>query len=543
MKTPTRFIALAAVLGWLVAASTATAQDNWVNKKFMPRAGTQYQAGAQAVREEQIDLPLKVEKVQGEWLDIGPAWVLKRHVVPLESAEAYYTDLLRRNRQDDWAWGMRGVVRDNTGNLQGAVSDLSEAMRLNPKDPDYYFWRANARYRLGDQESSIRDLEAAASLEPNNASIHYRVARAQLKSDVSLTRAQAEKAIEHLTEAIRLDPTLKPAYGERGFAYLERIGDFRRAAADLDQAIEFYPEYVPYYKARGFARNQLQEYAGAIADLAYVVEHTRERPDADAHRLLSWILATCPHAELRDGTRAVELATKANELTEGRFWLALHALACAYAEAGDFEAAAKWQNQAIEAAPAEPIDLKEELQEVLRWFQEGKPFRQSVDAAQASKPEPEPSEFEMHFKRAAELVQEGKLDEALVEYAAALKLEPKQVAALTGRARVREQLQDFAGAVEDYDAVLDNSADPSALIARGRCKLALKDFSGAIEDCSTALKPFLFPIPEALVVRGIAYVETKQYEAALKDLRRAKSLRADLAPQVDPWIAKAEQAQ
>jgi len=62
---------------------------------------------------------------------------------------------------------------------------------------------------------------------------------------------------------------------------------------------------------------------------------------------LSRLLATCSDEKLRDGKRAVELATKANELTAGKDASVLDALAAAHAEIGDFDKAVEYQKQSL----------------------------------------------------------------------------------------------------------------------------------------------------------------------------------------------------
>ena len=91
-----------------------------------------------------------------------------------------------------------------------------------------------------------------------------------------------------------------------------------------------------------------------------------------SYNQLAWLLATCPEARYRDGRHAVELATKACELSE---WQYNHVdtLAAAYAEAGDFEQAVRWQQMAIEMASDSGRD---DYRSRLALYKSGKPYRE-----------------------------------------------------------------------------------------------------------------------------------------------------------------------
>ena len=62
-------------------------------------------------------------------------------------------------------------------------------------------------------------------------------------------------------------------------------------------------------------------------------------PDEGLLNNLAWVLATSPDDKLRDGKRAIELATKAAEVSNYETPHVLSTLAAAYAETGDFEKA------------------------------------------------------------------------------------------------------------------------------------------------------------------------------------------------------------
>lgn len=103
-------------------------------------------------------------------------------------------------------------------------------------------------------------------------------------------------------------------------------------------------------------------------------EFLRKYPDhAGGHNSLAWGLATCPDSRVRDGQRAFRLAVKACELTSYKEAYIIDTLAAAYAEAGDFEQAVKWQRKALSLAPE---DQKSEYEDHLNLFLRKQPVRE-----------------------------------------------------------------------------------------------------------------------------------------------------------------------
>jgi tetratricopeptide (TPR) repeat protein len=67
-----------------------------------------------------------------------------------------------------------------------------------------------------------------------------------------------------------------------------------------------------------------------------------------------WLRATCPDPSIRNGQLAIADAKKACELTKWKFASEIDILAAAYAEAGDFDSAIRYEQQAISTAGSEP---------------------------------------------------------------------------------------------------------------------------------------------------------------------------------------------
>ena len=144
------------------------------------------------------------------------------------------------------------------------------------------------------------------------------------------------------------------------------------AIKDFSETIRLDPKFARAFDSRGTTYYSKRDYHSAIVDFS---ETIRLSPTAiSANNNLAWLLAACPREKLRDGKRAVELATKACELTEWKNAEMLATLAAAYAERGDFDEAVKWQKKAIELGNASKEFVAKERQR-LKLFEDGKPYR------------------------------------------------------------------------------------------------------------------------------------------------------------------------
>jgi hypothetical protein len=97
-------------------------------------------------------------------------------------------------------------------------------------------------------------------------------------------------------------------------------------------------------------------------------------PRASDYNSVAWFLATCPEADLRDGKRAVQHATKTCEMTNWKHDDYIDTLAAAYAEAGEFEEAVKREHEALELPDMKPKQDEGKARVLL--YQSRTPFRE-----------------------------------------------------------------------------------------------------------------------------------------------------------------------
>ena len=143
--------------------------------------------------------------------------------------------------------------------------------------------------------------------------------------------------------------------------------------ADFNEAIRIDPEYVRAYNGRGYVWESKREYDKAIADYTEAIRI--EPKDADSYNNIAWLCATCPDARYRDGKRAVESATRACALADWKVADYLGTLAAACAEAGDFDAAVKYEGRAIELLPKDDVKLRKDFGSRRALYQAKTPYR------------------------------------------------------------------------------------------------------------------------------------------------------------------------
>ncbi len=113
------------------------------------------------------------------------------------------------------------------------------------------------------------------------------------------------------------------------------------------------------------------QYAKARHDFETVLELNHKSIGAMTN--LATLLAACPDPAVRDGKKALSLANRACELRNTPDELALHALAAAQAELGDFASAVSWQEKAN--ATTFPPELRAEGATRLALYKSRRPYR------------------------------------------------------------------------------------------------------------------------------------------------------------------------
>ena len=283
------------------------------------------------------------------------------------TAVAYFTEVIKLGPDHADGYYGRGQAYQLRGEYAIAIRDYSAAIRLNPRAAAAYFGRGCCYYRLHDHDGALADSNHALDINNKLAGAYH------LRGNVYSDRKEYDRAISEYDAAIALDPNYAETYVARGMVHSERK-NYDQAMLDYNRAIKLNSQSASAYLNRGHVWQKRGLYSPAVADFATSLRLDPRQERGGAQDALAWLLATCPDATVRDGKRAVELASMACEMTAWTDPWCLESLAAACAEAGEFAEAVKWQKKRLEHPQPDREGL-EKAQERLKLYEQGKPYR------------------------------------------------------------------------------------------------------------------------------------------------------------------------
>lgn len=322
-----------------------------------------------------------------------------------DRAIADFNSLIEKNENNVNAHLAMGEALTNMEKFDEALKHVEKAIKLKPDSSLAYTLRARLHLVKDDAKAAIADLDKALKVQPRDVSALLIRARVHLSEEnLDAARNDAERALSfrpglpqallirgmilaeqgQLSEAIKVMKLLLERDPEN-VSWRMQLGGLYLQDSRPSKAIEIFTKILAEDEGNWLARQaradtllSIGDHREAIADFEIVV---KQQPENDSIlNNFAWVLATSPKDELRDGKRAIVLATKACEVTDYKKPHILSTLAAAYAETGDFETAIKWSKKAVELG-SDDEEVDEQLNNELKSYQEKKPWRehQTVD--------------------------------------------------------------------------------------------------------------------------------------------------------------------
>jgi tetratricopeptide (TPR) repeat protein len=346
------------------------------------------------------------------------------------------------------------------GQLGAAAQTLSNLIERNPRNSLAFVLRGETNVLRQNDADAAADFSMAVELDPQNAE------RLSARGFFRLSRGNTVEALADFNQAIKIDPGNARARNNRGMALLAS-GQLRESLEDFNVCLNLDPKFLAAYVNRSFALAKLDRRKEAVTDLDKAIELDPKAPGVYDTRGAVRLTAQEYEKAVTDFTRAIELdGTNPNFYVHRRS--ALTALK-------------RFDEAQIDAIK---IDRLSELSSINQAI-----FRDR------NSPRP-------YIERGNYFLRENQLDNALANFIRALELSPRNVDALTQRARTW---------------------------------LRLGDGQKALDDATTALN--IERREETYGVRGDAYRKLGHYDKALADYDAAQRIDQDVA---DTWTLYAD---
>lgn len=316
-----------------------------------------------------------------------------------EEAEKLITKMLEKTPTEGM-YRMRAILYTNMGMEEKALSDLNKALAMQPNDPLALIMRAENAIMRKDVGAAKSDMKAAEELAP------------QLRDSDQWVSMQAQIAIaeDRLVDAINSAKQLVERNPEDVKRHLF-LANLYTVDKRPRKAIEVYTEWISdnpkdadVIRQRGDTLLSVGDHVAAVKDYETVVQtlgnieeidatESQKSAAAGAYNNLSWVLATSPMDEVRDGKRALEYGEKAARLSDYKAPHILSTLAAAYAESGDLDKAVEWSGKAVEIGAQNDHEQLEQLKEELEHYKQGKPWREKQETEENTVPILDPEDL------------------------------------------------------------------------------------------------------------------------------------------------------
>ena len=254
----------------------------------------------------------------------------------IDDAIAHYR-LALQMQADSWdAEYNLGTALVAKGQVDEAILHCERAVGMRPTDPDAQVSLGNALFAKGRIDEAIAHYQKAITAQPDHFLARYSLGHALLE------KGELEGAIQFCRSALLLRPSDADCQTTLAIA-LEEKGNPTEAIQHYQKALELAPKSI-----------------STLTNLA-------------------WLLATSQDASLRNGAKAIELATQADRLVGGTNTLVLRTLAAAYAENGEFTNAIRTARSAMQLARMHGEDsLTADLGQQIALYQLGMPYRDTA---------------------------------------------------------------------------------------------------------------------------------------------------------------------
>ena len=314
-----------------------------------------------------------------------------------DEAAYHYQKVVELNPTQEEAHRFLGGYYLEKGEYPQAISLLETGLKLAPKRMEPYRQLATAMRKNGASLDAVAEVyRKGLRISPTHpgmnqmmafvlADNHHdedaveyfrhapRTAKTFTAMSASLIRlGRMDEAEAALRSACQVEPT-NPNPCKTLAEFYIKAGKFNEANASLDESSRLEPGNPETEMIRGRLCMAQADWRGALTAYSKALSAVPNLPPAMDS--IAWVLATAPDDSVRDGARAVTLASRVVEVTGSRMPEPMDTLAAALAETGRYSEAAHLLERAIALSGQKATEATRAR---LELYRAGKPFRMPV---------------------------------------------------------------------------------------------------------------------------------------------------------------------
>jgi tetratricopeptide (TPR) repeat protein len=273
------------------------------------------------------------------------------------------------------SYELRGIRALSEQDWKGAAALFRKGIALAPAGSaigrSLHHKLGTALFMMGDDRAAAAEFERVVRMAPSSG-IDEPAAKAHYSLGIIMAAdARSREAIDHLSAAVRYQPTYVEAQLALGDA-LRRANRFAEALAPYEAAVRVNPRAAAGRLGYAMALVRLGRYVEASD---WLTESIRIQPDQpDLLHALARLLAAAPDDRARDGHRALALVEQVSATRKTPD--VGETLAMALAEVGNFSQAVAVQRGVLDAAKSAGLPREvARLAQNLRLYERGRPCR------------------------------------------------------------------------------------------------------------------------------------------------------------------------
>ena len=307
---------------------------------------------------------------------------------------------------------------------------------------------------IGYFSSAIDSIPTDITVTANPAEANY------FRGNAYHYKGDYDRAIADWDRAIQLKPDYADAYNNRGLTY-DSKGDHDRAIADYDKAVQLKPDFAEAYLGRGAAYNYKGDYDRAIADYDKAVQLKPDYAGAYNNRGIAYDSKGDHDQAIADYGKAIQLKPDYADAYNNR--------GVVYNSKGDHDRAIADFDKAIQLKPDYANAYNNRG---IAYNSKGDHDRAIADFDKAI--QLKPNFAAAYNNRCYNLYELGRYQTALPDCEKAIQLKPDDPNSLDSRAHVYQALGRNEEVIADFKRVLELSNDPEL---RKRAEEQLKALS------------------------------------------------------------------